>query len=166
VKQHEYDLVFERIAALHVPWMDWRRLRAQAVIESHLQPDAISPAGAIGVMQIMPGTGRDLGYTESDLKNPEKNIDAGIRYMKNMWGLWKSVEDPEERWKFALGSYNAGYGHIKAAVNKARRAHFEHSTWSCVTPVLGQVTGRHARETINYVARVVRIYRIMTGEIS
>ena len=160
----KYDQVFLEKTQQLLPDFDWRKFKAQAMAESNLQLLAVSHAGAIGLMQIMPPTGREMGYTESELQNPTQNIEAGIRYMKKMFHYWKQIEDDNERWQFALASYNAGMGNIKAAFNKARRADYESDVWSCVSPFLSKVTGRHSKETINYVARVIKKFKKLESE--
>jgi len=65
------------------------------------QVTARSPAGALGVMQIMPNTAKYLGLKDKDIFNPEKNIDAGVRYLaQNL----QQYQDP----RVALAAYNAG----------------------------------------------------------
>ena len=63
---------------------------------------SVSPKGAAGIMQIMPGTARDLGLTEQDRFNPEKAVPAGISYFKQQ--LDRFGGDPKK----ALAAYNMG----------------------------------------------------------
>jgi membrane-bound lytic murein transglycosylase F len=58
---------------------DWRLIVAQIYQESRFDPDARSPMGATGLMQLMPRTGEQVGVT--NLSNPEKNVLGGIRYL-------------------------------------------------------------------------------------
>ena len=69
--------------------------------ESGYQANAISPKGAIGLMQLMPGTARELG---ADPKNPEQNVDAGTRYLRDL--LLKY----DNHAYHALAAYNAETG--------------------------------------------------------
>lgn len=72
--------------------------------ESKFDPNAIGDAGEIGLMQIRPSTGKMMGYTEKDLKDPSKNIDAGLQYLnQNMI----KFNDPV----LAVAGYNAGPDH-------------------------------------------------------
>lgn len=70
--------------------------------ESSWNPKAISPKGAIGLMQIMPATAKSFcGLTEVELFDPQKNLDCGIRYFARQIKTFGSV-------KLALCAYNAG----------------------------------------------------------
>ena len=76
---------------------------AVARIESNFKPRALSSAGARGVMQIMPKTGRDLyGVTANQLWKPRLNVKLGIDYLESL------VKRYEGRWDLALSHYNGG----------------------------------------------------------
>jgi hypothetical protein len=77
-----------------------------ASIESAYRADAISPKGAIGLMQLMPGTARELG---ADPHDPAENADAGARYLKQLLLKYKDSKDPV---RMALAAYNAGPGAV------------------------------------------------------
>lgn len=142
---NQYDLVFKHCGELHFPWQDWRWWRAQGIAESGLRPDAVSPAGAIGIMQLMPETARELGVNPHD---PEANICGGIHYDRMLWDGWKAAQ-PDEQRKLTFASYNAGPGNIARAARLAAS-----NLWVDVAAMLARVTGKHAVETINYVARI------------
>jgi soluble lytic murein transglycosylase-like protein len=74
-------------------------LTAILQVESDFNPFAVSPKGAMGVMQIMPETGRELGLT--DFFDPEANIDAGTRYLASLLRMFSRTD-------LALAAYNAG----------------------------------------------------------
>jgi len=79
-------------------------VRSVAQVESGFQPAAVSPKGAAGVMQLMPGTARSLGVDASDT---EQNIDAGTRLLRTL--LLKYNGDVVR----ALAAYNAGEGAVE-----------------------------------------------------
>lgn len=79
-------------------------VRAVARAESGFNPKAVSPKGAIGVMQLMPETA--ARFNVSDIFHPEQNIRGGIRYLKYLTGLF-----PDDV-KLAVAAYNAGEGRV------------------------------------------------------
>src|SRR5262249_58142155 len=79
-----------------------RRVRAFAAIESRYRPDAFPPAGAIGLMQLMPETALRYGVRTDDLQRPEINLRAGSRYLADLIRMFSG--DLE----LALAGYNAG----------------------------------------------------------
>ena len=104
-------------------------VRSVAKAESGYHVNAVSPKGAIGLMQLMPATAAALN---ADPHDPEQNVEAGARYLRDL--LIKYQNDPHQVTK-ALAAYNAGPG----AVDK----------YNGVPPY---------RETINYVNRVLKDY--------
>jgi len=79
---------------------------AVAYQESRLIPAVgTGGAGEIGIMQIKPATAREMGFTLDDIKDPAKNIDAGLAYLKKSFEL--SQGDP----RLAAAGYNAGVNH-------------------------------------------------------
>ncbi|WP_246197858.1 lytic transglycosylase domain-containing protein [Solidesulfovibrio aerotolerans] len=79
-------------------------VRAMVEVESGFAVRAVSPKGAAGLMQIMPGTGRDLGL--ADAFDGANNLEAGIRYMRALLDAYGDV-------RLALAAYNAGPGRVK-----------------------------------------------------
>lgn len=74
--------------------------------ESAYNPNALSPAGAAGLMQLMPGTAADYGLTPEQRFDPAMNIRAGVRHLKYLQGLFPG--DLE----LVLAAYNAGQGTV------------------------------------------------------
>lgn len=107
-----YDYLIKE-AAEKLDW-DWLLLAAQIYKESKFNPEAVSWAGAIGLMQIMPKNGVEYGV--KNLKNPAQNIYAGTQHLIWLIDYWsEKIDDPSERLKFVLGSYNVGHGHVNDA---------------------------------------------------
>ena len=125
-----YDDLLKRYAPT-VGW-DWRLLGSQMYQESRFEPRARSWAGAMGLLQIMPGTASDLGLT--DPYDPEANVEAAARYLKwletHYWG--DTIADPTERVKFILASYNAGAGHVMDAQRLAEAEGGDPTLWEDV----------------------------------
>ncbi len=93
-----------------IPW-DWRLLASMIYQESRFYADTTSWAGAYGLMQIMPTTAKHYGIDRNS--SPEKNIEAGVKYLKWLDGIFTDrIDDPLEKYKFVLASYNAGLGHV------------------------------------------------------
>ncbi len=78
-------------------------VRAVVKVESGYQANAVSPKGAIGLMQLMPGTARELG---ADPKVVEQNVDAGTRYLRDLLVKY------DNHAYHALAAYNAGPGAV------------------------------------------------------
>ena len=97
--------------------------------ESGFDPKAKSWAGARGLMQVMPRTAREMGFDPKDLYDPETSIAAGTLYMHRMLKLANPDLPLEERYRFALASYNAGYGHVLDARKIARQIGKRRDNW-------------------------------------
>jgi soluble lytic murein transglycosylase-like protein len=96
------DDAVERIAAQH-------RLRPELIhsviqVESNYNPNAISSAGALGLMQLIPATARRFGV--NNVFNPLENIQGGARYLRYLLDLYKGD------YPLALAAYNAGEGAV------------------------------------------------------
>lgn len=116
----EYDNLFKAYAKT-IDW-DWKLLAAQGYVESRFDPNATSWAGAKGLMQLMPGTARNYGLSPEEITNPEKNIEAATKSIRDLnKSLKKYVPDDAERIKFILAAYNSGIAHIYDAIALAKK---------------------------------------------
>lgn len=102
-------------------------VRGVAWIESRGRTDALSPKGALGVMQLMPSTAKSLGV--KDPLEPVQNVDAGVRYLAQL--IAKFGE------RAGLAAYNWGPGNVASRGGKdGSESHWPNETKSYVTNVL------------------------------
>ena len=106
--------------------------------ESGFNPNAVSKAGAGGLMQLMPATAKDLGLSEQDRFDPEKNVDAGMRYLS------KQIKDFGDV-GLGLAAYNAGPGNVRKAGNQIPQ--FK-ETQNYVASIIGDKQPRLPQSTI------------------
>ena len=115
-------------------------LQALIAAESGFDPGAVSPKGAIGLMQVMPATAERYGFAgdaraplEKKLKDPRTNLRAGARYLRDLIHMFPG------RLELALAAYNAGEGAVQRAGNRIP----------------------NFRETQNYVRTVMQLYTML-----
>lgn len=120
-----YDELIQRYAAKY--GLDWQLMAAQAFVESRFDPKAKSWVGARGLFQVMPRTGKALGF--EDLEDPEEGVHAGIKYMDRLIGRFDPEIPFKQRVLFALASYNAGYGHVLDARRLAEARGLDRNRW-------------------------------------
>lgn len=91
---------------------DWRLLASLVYKESRFDTSAISYAGAVGLLQLMPVTLSRFGV--KDPNNPVESLRGGVNYLKYLDRFWlERIPDNTERIKFILASYNVGHGHVQ-----------------------------------------------------
>jgi membrane-bound lytic murein transglycosylase MltF len=152
---------FEQLIALFEKYGERYRfdplmLAAQGYQESELNQEARSHVGAIGVMQIMPATGQELGVGDIHLTEP--NIHAGAKLMDQLMTKYfpDARFDDENRMLFAFASYNAGPGHIAKMRAEAGKAGLDPDQWFNNVEV---VTARKiGLETTTYVRNIYKYY--------
>ena len=108
--------------------LDWRLLASQVYQESRFDPKAESWAGASGLMQVMPATAESLGI--KDITDPIESLRGGTAYLRQMYKYFEDIEDEENRIKFALASYNCGYGHVLDAQRLAEANGLDPKVWT------------------------------------
>ena len=114
--------------------LDRNLVHAVVRVESAFDPQAVSRAGAVGLMQLMPQTAKAYGVTNR--RDPAQNLQAGTRYLRYLLGLFKNDLS------LALAAYNAGEGTVKRYGNR-------------IPPY---------KETQNYVRKVLAFYQQARGQ--
>jgi len=118
-------------------------LKMISVIESSLNPNATSPAGAIGLWQFMPATAKDMGLNFNsvvdDRRDPNKSADAACRFLSKLYNMFGD-------WGLALAAYNCGPNRVLNAISQAGGAK---DFWS--------IRKYLPRETQNYVPKFIAV---------
>jgi len=134
--------------------LDWAHLLAQGYQESGLNQKARNPSGAVGIMQILPGTAASAPISLPDVHLAEVNIHAGTRYMRHLLDVY--FDEPglaaEERFRFALAGYNAGPNRIRRLRQLTQRAGLDPNVWYGNVEI---TVARHVgQETVAYVSNI------------
>jgi membrane-bound lytic murein transglycosylase F len=120
-----YDDLMQQRSAQY--GLDWRLMAAQAYQESRFDPAAKSWVGAQGLFQVMPATGREMGF--SKLHDPDEGVHAGVRYMAWLIEQFDKGIPFKHRMRFALAAYNAGKGHVDDARRLAAELGLDRDKW-------------------------------------
>lgn len=120
-----YDELIRKLAQQYE--LDWRLMAAQAYQESHFDPRAKSWVGAKGLFQVMPTTGKSMGFI--DLEDPEQGAHAGIEYMHRLIDQLDDRIPFKHRVRFALAAYNVGLGHVLDAQRLAQEQGLNPRKW-------------------------------------
>lgn len=135
---------------------DYLLMAAQGYQESHLDQNAKSHVGAIGVMQLMPETGSEQAV--GDIHQIEPNIHAGVKYMRFMRDRYFEGEPMSalDKGLFTFASYNAGPGRIRQLRREASERGLNPNVWfGNVDRVASERIGR---ETVDYVSNIYKYY--------
>jgi len=136
--------------------VDWVLMAAQGYQESGLNQNAKSQVGAVGVMQVMPDTGKDMKV--GDITQIDPNINAGIKYVRFMIDQFFKDEPMDDLNKglFAFASYNAGPGRVKQLRREAAKEGLDPNLW--FNNVERIASKRIGRETVTYVSNIYKYY--------
>ena len=148
---------------------DWKLITAVVYQESHFDPNARSYTGVRGLMQVTQRTAREMGI--SNRMDPEQSVRAGVKYLDRLYERWDELSGLD-RFKFALASYNIGYGHVRDAQKLARQEGYDPNQWSGLKKALpllrikeyySQTRYGYARgtEPVRYVKRIMKYYNIL-----
>jgi membrane-bound lytic murein transglycosylase MltF len=145
--------------------IDYMLMAAQGYQESTLDQEAKSQVGAIGVMQIMPPTGKELNV--GDISQIEPNIHAGVKYMRFMVDQYFKDQPIDDLNKVLLtfASYNAGPGRVRSLRREAEKRGLNPNVWfGNVEQIASEKIGR---ETVTYVSNIYKYYityRLLTEQ--
>lgn len=136
--------------------IDWLLMAAQGYQESQLDQSRRSDAGAVGVMQLLPATGRQMQV--GDITELEANIHAGVKYVRFMVDTYYRDESMDSLNKilFAFASYNAGPERIRALRHEAADLQLDPDVW--FDNVERVAAARIGRETVQYVSNIYKYY--------
>jgi soluble lytic murein transglycosylase-like protein len=133
-------------------------IAAQGFQESGLDQSKRSPLGAIGIMQVMPSTARDPNVGISDIHIAERNVEAGVKYLRFVHDRYFSdpALSPLDRTLFSFAAYNAGPGNIAKARQHAEELGLDPNVWfDSVELAAARVI---SREPVIYVRNILRFY--------
>jgi len=136
--------------------VDWLLMAAQGYQESQLNQNARSPVGAIGVMQVMPATGRELKV--GDITQVDSNIHAGVKYMRFMIDQYFEREPMTRLDKalFAFAAYNCGPGRVAQLRKETAKRGFDPNVWFHNVEYIAEEKIGH--ETVTYVSNIYKYY--------
>ncbi len=137
---------------------DWLMLAAQGYQESRIDQSVRSPAGAVGVMQLLPETAADPNIGIEDISDIENNIHAGAKYLRFLIDHYLADEpiDDFNRTLFAFAAYNAGPGNLRKIRAEAAQMGLDPNVWFGNAEIAtAELIGR---ETTAYVANIAKYY--------
>lgn len=151
VKDREYTRMVLRRTELYFPLIEKYlakynlpdELKYLAIVESGLNPRAVSRARAVGLWQFMPATGRYVGLSSNwyidDRMDPEKSTEAACKYLTQLYSIFHD-------WELSLAAYNSGPGTVRKAI---RKSGYKKSFW--------EIYSYLPRETRAYVPQFVAV---------
>jgi membrane-bound lytic murein transglycosylase MltF len=136
--------------------VDWVLMAAQGYQESQLDQSVKSHVGAIGVMQLMPATAKEMNV--GDVTKTEANINAGIKYMRYMIDHYYGDEPMTNLDKalFAFASYNAGPARVRNLRAEAKERGLDPNVWFHNVEYVA--ADRVGQETVTYVSNIYKYY--------
>ncbi len=129
---------------------------AQGYQESQLNQNAKSHVGAVGIMQLMPATGKEMKV--GNIRKLEPNIHAGIKYHRFLADRYFKDEQMDELNKalFVFASYNAGPARIRGLRKEAKKRGYDPNIWFDNVEVIA--AEKIGSETVTYVSNIYKYY--------
>ncbi len=136
--------------------VDFLLMLAQGYQESRLDQKVKSQVGALGVMQVMPATGKELGV--GDVSQLEPNVHAGVKYMRFMIDRYYKDEPmtPLNKGLMTFASYNAGPARIRQLRQEAARRGLDPNVWFNNVEIVA--ADKIGAETVTYVSNIYKYY--------
>lgn len=136
--------------------LDYLLMAAQGFQESGLNQSVKSPVGAIGVMQVMPATGKELAV--GDIAQVEANIHAGVKYVRFMMDQYykNDAMDDLNKTLMTFAGYNAGPNRIRTLRAETAKRGLNPNLW--FNNVERVVADKIGRETVTYVSNIYKYY--------
>ena len=137
---------------------DWLMIAALAYQESRIDQSKRSPAGAIGVMQVLPSTAADRNIAVPNIEKMEPNIHAGVKYLHFIRNRYFEAEpmDTVNKTLFSFASYNAGPARVADLRKEAAKAGLDANVWFRNVEIVA--ARRIGRETVDYVGNIYKYY--------
>lgn len=152
----EVDDIFRKYGEQY--GIDYLLATAQGYQESRLDQSRRSPAGAVGIMQLLPSTAADPNVGIPDISSKEDNIHAGVKYLDFIRGRYFSdpaIEEPNNT-LFALAAYNAGPARVRKLRTMAEEQGYDPNVWFDNVEIMAAKD--IGRETVQYVANIAKYY--------
>ena len=155
-KLEKYKPLFAKYASQY--GFDWMLIMAIAYQESGLDHQKQNPSGAVGIMQVLPTTGKDKQINIDNVYSLENNIHAGVKYLAFLRDRYFSTPEirPRDRARFAMAAYNAGPVKVRRARSLAKKMGLDPNRWfrnveMAILKIVGQ-------ETVRYVSNINKYY--------
>ncbi|NNG04923.1 MAG: lytic transglycosylase F [Inquilinus sp.] len=138
--------------------IDWPMVAAVGYQESRLDQRRRSAAGAVGVMQVLPGTAADPNVGIADIESLDGNIEAGAKYLRFLHDRYFVDSDSGEldRWLLTFAAYNAGPARVAELRRLATERDLDPDRWFGNVELVA--ADRIGRETVEYVRNVYKFY--------
>ncbi|MCG6892073.1 MAG: transglycosylase SLT domain-containing protein, partial [Desulfobacteraceae bacterium] len=138
--------------------VDWLLLAAVAYQESGIDQSKRSPAGAVGVMQLLPSTAAGRPIEIRNIEKIENNIHAGAKYLRYLHDRY--FNDPEmdglNQYLFTFAAYNAGPARVASLRKEAKKMGLNPDVWFDNVEMVA--AKRIGRETVQYVSNIYKYY--------
>lgn len=168
----QYDPLIREIASKE--GFDWRLISAIAYAESRFDPLAVSYAGAVGLMQVMPSVASGFKVPHKQMSDPLTNVKMGVSLLEKISKTFRFPRaiSEKDRLSITLAAYNCGMGHVLDARRLAVKYGENHNSWSVVARYLTLLSDPEyyedgvvrcgaffgTEQTLGYVRKVLRYY--------